>query len=104
MNPELRGAMRSMKEIPKSTDNMDPKSHFVQMYNTFPVAPGVTAHSIIAVKNPNDPKEKWNDGVVEYKSAHIEPVKSELVVRIPGTLPRIILRPSRRYAAFFWST
>jgi triacylglycerol esterase/lipase EstA (alpha/beta hydrolase family) len=80
LNPEVRGAVRSMKEIPKSTDNMDPKSRFVQMYNTFPIAPGVTAHSIIAVKNPNDPKEKWNDGVVEYKSAHIEPVKSELIV------------------------
>ena len=80
LNPEVRGAVRSMKEIPKSTDNMDPKSRFVQMYNTFPIVPGVTAHSIIAVKNPKDPKEKWNDGVVEYKSAHIEPVKSELVV------------------------
>ena len=79
LNPQLRAA-RSMKGIPKSTDNMDPKSRFVQMYNTFPVVPGVTAHSIIAVKNPKDPKEKWNDGVVEYKSAHIEPVASELVV------------------------
>jgi len=78
-NPQLR-AWRSMKEIPRSTDNMDPKSRFVQMYNSFPIAPGVTAHSIIAVKNPKDPKEKWNDGVVEYKSAHIEPVKSELIV------------------------
>jgi pimeloyl-ACP methyl ester carboxylesterase len=79
-NPEIRGALGSMKEIPKSTDNMDPKSRFVQMYNTFSIAPGVTAHSIIAVKNPDDPKEKWNDGVVEYKSAHIEPVESELIV------------------------
>ncbi len=81
MNPDLRGAMRSMrKEIPRSTDNMDPKSRFVKMYNTFPIAPGVTAHSIIAVKNPNDPKEKWTDGVVNYSSAHIEPVASERVV------------------------
>ena len=79
LNPQLR-AWRSMKEIPKSTDNMDPKSRFVQMYNTFPLAPGVTAHSIIAVKNPGDPKEKWSDGVVEYKSAHIDGVASELIV------------------------
>ena len=80
MNPNLHRTVHSIKEIHRSTDNMDPKSHFVQIYNTFPVAPGVTAHSIIAVKNPNDPKEKWNDGVVEYKSAHMEPVKSELIV------------------------
>jgi triacylglycerol esterase/lipase EstA (alpha/beta hydrolase family) len=83
LNPQLRVA-RSMKEFPKSTDNMDPKSRFVQMYNTFPVAPGVMAHSIIPVKNPKDPKEKWNDGVVEYKSAHMEPVQSELIVMNSG--------------------
>ena len=79
LNPELRAA-RSIKDTPKSTDNMDPKSRFVQMYNTFPIVPGVMAHSIIAVKNLKDPKEKWNDGVVEYKSAHIEPITSELIV------------------------
>jgi hypothetical protein len=73
-------AWRSMKDIPRSTDNMDPKSRFVKAYNSFPVTPGVTAHSIIAVKNPNDPKEKWTDGVVNYRSARIEPVSSELVV------------------------
>jgi triacylglycerol esterase/lipase EstA (alpha/beta hydrolase family) len=83
LNPQLRAA-RSMKGIPKSTDNMDPKSRFVQMYNTFPVVPGVTVHSIIPVKNPKDPKEKWNDGVVEYKSAHIEPVTSEFIVMNSG--------------------
>jgi hypothetical protein len=33
------------------------------------------------VKNPGDPKEKWNDGVVEYKSAHIDGVASELIVQ-----------------------
>ena len=83
LNPQLR-AVHSIKDFPKSTDNMDPKSRFVQMYNTFPVAPGVMAHSIIPVKNPNDPKEKWNDGVVEYKSAHMEPVQSELIVMNSG--------------------
>jgi pimeloyl-ACP methyl ester carboxylesterase len=83
LNPQLRAA-RSMKEFPKSTDNMDPNSRFVRMYKTFPVAPGVTVHSIIPVKNPKDPKEKWNDGVVEYKSAHMEPVQSELIVMHSG--------------------
>jgi len=83
LNPQLR-AVHSAKDFPKSTDNMDPKSRFVQMYNTFPVTPGVMAHSIIPVKNPNDPKEKWNDGVVEYKSAHMEQVQSELIVMNSG--------------------
>jgi len=79
MNPQLK-AVRFIKEVPRSTDNMDPKSPFIKNLSSMSIADGVTAHSIIAVKNPTDPKEKWNDGVVEYKSAHIEGVDSELVV------------------------
>lgn len=79
MNPQLK-AVRFIKEVPRSTDNMDPKSQFIRNLSSMPIADGVTAHSIIAVKNRKDPKEKWNDGVVEYKSAHIEGVDSELVV------------------------
>jgi hypothetical protein len=59
---------------------MDPKSLFIKTLSPIPIAPGVDAHSIIAVKNPDAPKEKWNDGVVEYKSAHIDGVASELIV------------------------
>jgi len=79
LNPELRAA-RSMKDIPRSTDNMDPKSPFIKNLSSLPIAPGVTAHSIIAVENRKNPKEKWNDRVVEYKSAHIDGVASELIV------------------------
>ena len=39
----------------------------------------MAAHSIIAVKG-GGPVEQGNDGVVEYKSAHIDGVESELVV------------------------
>jgi hypothetical protein len=45
-----------------------------------PIAPGVHAHSIIAVKG-NGPVEGGNDGVVEYSSAHLEGVDSEYIVR-----------------------
>jgi transposase InsO family protein len=45
-----------------------------------PVAPGVAAHSIVAVRGPGPP-ERQSDGVVAYESAHIEGVESELVVR-----------------------
>lgn len=79
LNPQLR-AVRFIREVPRSTENMDPKSPFIRNLSLMPIASGVTAHSIIAVKNPNDPKEKWNDGVVEYASAHIEGVDSELIV------------------------
>jgi hypothetical protein len=78
-NPQAL-AFRSMKDIPRSTDNMNPKNQFIKTLATMPIATGVTAHSIIAVDNPDDPKEKWNDGVVEYRSAHLDGVASELIV------------------------
>src|SRR5919106_3172011 len=45
-----------------------------------PVAPGIPAHSIVAVRG-DGPVEDGSDGVVRYESAHIESVESELVVR-----------------------
>jgi len=47
-----------------------------------PVSPAVTAHSIIAVEG-DGPLEDASDGVVKYRSAHVEGVASELVVRSP---------------------
>ena len=79
--PEALATRSLEQEIPKSTDNMDPQSPFIRTFSSIPIAPGVTVHSIIAVKNPNDPKEEWNDGVVAYSSAHIDGVASELTVK-----------------------
>jgi triacylglycerol esterase/lipase EstA (alpha/beta hydrolase family) len=79
LNPKI-AALNSLQDIPKSTDNMDPKSSFIKRLASMVLAPDVIAHSIIAVKNPEDPKEKWADGVVKYGSAHIDGVASELVV------------------------
>jgi hypothetical protein len=59
---------------------MDPDSPFIKTYASIPIAPNVTAHSIIAVDNPEDPKEEWDDGVVAYSSAHIDGVASEFIV------------------------
>jgi pimeloyl-ACP methyl ester carboxylesterase len=66
--------------IPTALDNMDASNPFVQTLSGLPIAPGVHANSIIPVKG-NGPPEDGNDGVVEYKSAHIEGVESELIVR-----------------------
>jgi pimeloyl-ACP methyl ester carboxylesterase len=68
-------------EIPRSTDNMNPESEFIKTFASIPIAPGVIAHSIIAVDNPDDPKEEWDDGVVAYGSAHIDGVASEFIVQ-----------------------
>jgi len=58
---------------------MTPENRFVQTLATIPVDPQVAAHSIIAVKG-DGPVEEGTDGVVEYQSAHIEGVESEVVV------------------------
>jgi hypothetical protein len=44
------------------------------------VAPGIAAHSIIAVKGEDDFRT-GNDGVVAYTSAHVDYVESEFIVR-----------------------
>jgi pimeloyl-ACP methyl ester carboxylesterase len=79
-SPEAVTARAMTAEIPRSTDNMNPESPFIKTFASIPIAPGIIAHSIIAVDNPEDPKEEWDDGVVAYSSAHIDGVASEFVV------------------------
>jgi hypothetical protein len=66
--------------IPTALDNMDASNPFLKTLASLPISPGVHVNSIIAVKGTG-PIQDGNDGVVEYKSAHIEGVESELVVR-----------------------
>lgn len=63
-----------------SVFGMEPGSPLVTNMAPLPLAPGVSGHSIIAVQG-DGPVEEGNDGVVEYKSAHLEGMESELVVR-----------------------
>ena len=63
-----------------SVYGMTPGSPFSKTVSSIPVAPTVTAHSIIAV-NGDGPVETGDDGVVEYSSAHIDEAASELVIR-----------------------
>jgi hypothetical protein len=63
-----------------SVFGMEPGSPLSITLPKTPLAPGVTAHSIIAVEG-DGPLEKETDGVVAYTSAHIEDVDSEFIVR-----------------------
>ena len=65
---------------PGSVYGMTPGSPFATTTSAIPVAPSISAHSIVAVAG-DGPVETGDDGVVEYKSAHIDEAKSELVVR-----------------------
>jgi hypothetical protein len=61
---------------------MTPRSALIQGLAPEPIVPGVHAHSIISVAG-DGPVESGNDGVVQYSSAHIDGVDSEVVVRSP---------------------
>jgi hypothetical protein len=62
-----------------SIDLMNPNNPALQVLASIPVT-AVPAHSIIAVEG-DGPKEQGDDGVVAYKSAHIDEATSEFVVR-----------------------
>ena len=62
-----------------SIDTMNPNNPALQVLASIPVT-AVPAHSIIAVEG-DGPKEEGDDGVVAYKSAHIDEAVSEYVVR-----------------------
>jgi pimeloyl-ACP methyl ester carboxylesterase len=80
-----------------SVYGMTPGSPLITGLADIPVAPGIPAHSIIAVRG-DGPVEDGSDGVVRYQSAHIEGVESELIVRSGHSVqgnPRAVLEVRR---------
>jgi pimeloyl-ACP methyl ester carboxylesterase len=75
-DPELAVRFRGRLS---SVDAMTPGSPVITVLAPAPLAPGVTGHSIIAVKG-DGPFQQDTDGVVAYSSAHLEGMASELVV------------------------
>jgi len=72
-----------LRRPPTAIDNMNPQNPFLQILETIPVSPRIPAHSIIPVEG-DGPYKEGDDGVVAYKSAHIDGVVSELVVQPSG--------------------
>jgi hypothetical protein len=75
--------LQRLQRPPTSLDNMRAGNPFLETLAKLPVDPHVHVHSIIPVKG-SGPILGGVDGVVAYKSAHIEPVESELVVQPSG--------------------
>jgi hypothetical protein len=73
-------AAQTAAHMPTAIDNMDGSHPFIKTLSSLPIAPGVKAHSIVAVQG-DGPPEQGDDGVVKYTSAHIDGVESELIVR-----------------------
>ena len=72
--------VETLRRPATAIDNMNPRNPGLLTLASIPVPPRITAHSIIAVEG-DGPKEEGDDGVVTYRSAHIDEAVSELVVR-----------------------
>jgi hypothetical protein len=83
-NPDL-GARIGARHLPTAVDNMLPGHPFVRALSASPLAPGVPAHSIVAVLGQGN-LLGLNDGVVAYQSAHLKGVESEKVVQSSHSL------------------
>jgi hypothetical protein len=72
-----------LNRLPTSLDNMASSNRFLRALAELPVAPGIGSNSIIAVRGTG-PYRDGTDGVVRYRSAHLEDVDSERVVQPSG--------------------
>ncbi len=66
-----------------SITGMSPGNPAIEALRKIPVAPDIHAYSIIPTLQ-DGPLETRDDGVVEYKSAHIGGVESEVVIEHSG--------------------
>ena len=66
--------------VPSSLNGMATDNPFMLTLADIPVAPGIKANSIIAIKGNDQPPE-GADGVVNYTSAHVDYAESEFIVR-----------------------
>ena len=66
--------------LPSSIDELRPDNPLLKALNGLPVKPGMVAHSVMGRKDPTVPIPESSDGVVAYKSSHIDWAASEKVV------------------------
>jgi pimeloyl-ACP methyl ester carboxylesterase len=85
------------ERVPTSLDNMDPDNPTMQYLAGIPVDPRIRTHSIIPIGDAEEPAGA-DDGVVEYESAHLEGVDSEILVPSPHSCqshPRTLIEMRR---------
>jgi hypothetical protein len=71
---------KPFSRIPSSIDMMNPRRPFVRALADIPITSDVAIHSIIGVQG-DGPPEAGGDGIVKYRSAHLDGVVSETIVR-----------------------
>lgn len=78
------------RSISNGVDSLSPNSAFLRTLADLPIAPGVTAHSIIGDRS-STPGPNGTDGIVPFSSSHVPGVESELV--IPNADHSVTLHP-----------
>lgn len=66
--------------IPNSIDNLSDKDPFIVAAADLPMSPAVRYHTIVGVYTPPGPLIDSSDGVVPYRSAHLDGAESELAI------------------------
>ncbi|WP_022973983.1 esterase/lipase family protein [Xanthomonas maliensis] len=66
--------------LPTSLDNLRDTDPFIQAAAALSIQPAVPFHSIIARRNARGPLADASDGLVPYRSAHLEGAQSETVI------------------------
>ncbi|MFN7956531.1 MAG: alpha/beta hydrolase, partial [bacterium] len=79
-NPKLVAERKLRFAGGTAVDQMDPDNAFLRALASMPIERPIVAHSIIAVAGDGRVHD-GDDGVVAYRSAHLDGVASELVVR-----------------------
>lgn len=80
--------------VPNSIDSLSHDDPFMQAAATLPISPRVRHHSIIARRKPEIPLAESDDGLVPYRSAHLDSALSEKVIvsghSVQETAPAIL--------------
>ena len=71
---------RRFRRVPTSIETLDPDSPYLKALLAMKTGDNILLHSIIGSERPEG-KENTSDGVVPYRSSHVEGVKSELIVQ-----------------------
>lgn len=79
---DVASIFSAQTNLSTSFDNLKEENSFVKTFTTLPMSDQVKYHSIIARKNAKGELENSSDGLVPYRSAHLDGAASEVV--IPG--------------------
>ena len=95
---------RQLRGAPTAVDNMTPGNPFVQTLSQMPIAPGIVAHSIIAVDADGSAAGQGRRRRQVQQRAHRRAWRPRSIVRSPPLLPVEPRTPSPRSVASCWST